>query len=445
MDMDVTGIVALHKGSEAAEAGDLATAEIYLRRALAETACAAEAAGLLAELYQGAKRLDEALESYAMAARLAPEDSRWLPSRARLCLESGDTAGAVADLKTAVQRFPGRPALLVELAEALTAAGQGTEAVPVLREALSLSPEDRYALCALASALLDQDQPLEAAPLWQRAVRARPDDAAGYLGLGRAYQALGEPGRATDALTRAAGLDGPAAEQAVLLLAALDDAPTDLPPAYVRILFDQYADRFDSALLGTLEYRVPALLAALLNRALPPPVGNLSVMDLGCGTGLAGVILRPYASSLAGLDLSEKMLEKAAERRIYDRLIQADLTAAMRAAPETYDLAVAADVLVYIGDLHPVLAAIAVALRPGGVLAATIESPSPSSVQLADDGGFALGPKRRFVHGRAHLESAAAAAGLATISIEPATLRREKGEPVSGQVFLLRKDLGQQA
>jgi predicted TPR repeat methyltransferase len=153
------------------------------------------------------------------------------------------------------------------------------------------------------------------------------------------------------------------------------------------------------------------------------------VLDLGCGTGLSGLALRPFAARLEGLDLSPRMLEAARLRGVYDALHEADLLAFLPKRAGAFDLIAAADVLNYLGDLAPALAALRGALKPSGEALFSLE---------AGEAEVALGEGLRFRHSPAHVARLAAAAGFAVARQEAATLRREKGAEVAGALFLLR-------
>jgi predicted TPR repeat methyltransferase len=226
---------------------------------------------------------------------------------------------------------------------------------------------------------------------------------------------------------------GPGADA---LIARVRAAEGTLSPGYVRALFDGYAGRFDGDLTGRLRYAVPELIEAALPGLLGVPAGRLDIIDLGCGTGLAGVALRPYARRLHGVDLSPRMLDRARARGIYDDLEAADLATALRAGgAAAWDLAVAADVLVYVGDLTPVFAAAAAALRPGGLLIASAEQ-APDGDGAGD--GVVLLPTRRYAHGAGHIRAAAAAAGLSVTALDPVTPRWESRQPLPGWLFVLK-------
>ena len=84
----------------------------------------------------------------------------------------------------------------------------------------------------------------------------------------------------------------------------------------------------------------------------------------------------------------------------------------------------AADTLVYLGDLGPVFAAVAGHLAPGGFFLFTAES--------KEEPGFELGPKRRWRHGEIYLRETAKRAGLSVAGLVSASPRTEAHQPVPG-------------
>jgi predicted TPR repeat methyltransferase len=229
------------------------------------------------------------------------------------------------------------------------------------------------------------------------------------------------------------------------LMAALGEGtlPERAPADYVTAQFDWYAETFDAHLVETLLYRGPEEVA----RALRPELGKgvSTLLDLGCGTGLLAPELGNFSGRLIGVDLSPAMLEKAAGRGRYDALEAADIVEFLATWPAgTADIAAAVDVVVYIGDLGPLMAGVARALRPGGVFVFTTErwnadeQPGPTEDDAAVP-GWRLRSSGRFQHARSALSGLAGAHGFSIESIEDRVLRYEYGLPVDSDLVKLRR------
>lgn len=216
-------------------------------------------------------------------------------------------------------------------------------------------------------------------------------------------------------------------------LAALGGAPAPdrAPAAYVATLFNDYADHFDAHLTETLRYRGPELVHQALLQALPAGTKELDILEVGCGTGLAGPLFRPLARRLDGVDLSGAMLSRAAERGVYDRLDEADLLTTLADRPAQYDLVAGVDVLIYFGDMRPVFEGVAQALRPAGWLI--------FSAEMAEQLPFRLTGNRRYEHHPDYLREEAARVGLLEVQSERATLRYEQGNPVESGIFVFAR------
>ena len=216
-------------------------------------------------------------------------------------------------------------------------------------------------------------------------------------------------------------------------------APASLPRAAVAELFDRYADGFDTHLRDKLGYRVPEMIAAAV--AQLRPTGQLDVLDLGCGTGLCGRLLRPLACTLAGVDLSPAMIEKARARGVYDRLEVADLVEALVAAPRgSFDLLVAADVLNYIGDLGPTMEAAAAALRPGGLFIFSVEAATRPAAPTAGESRFHFrASTHRYAHADGYVRHVARIHGLDVRVVEQIVVRTEAHAPVGGYLVTIER------
>lgn len=282
-----------------------------------------------------------------------------------------------------------------------------------------------------ADMLLASGDAVAAADLLLQALELAPQWSYGWFRLGEMQEAAGARVGAIEAYRMARKLDPDDRAGASLKLHLLDAAgdPETMPPAFVETLFDQYAVTFEDALLGKLDYRVPELLVDAIAGAAP---GRFScAVDLGCGTGLLGVGLRPIADRLEGYDISSGMLGVARAKEIYDHLAQADLSVLEFDAPRA-DLAAAADVFMYVGALDTVFRNVATMLVPGGLFAFSVE-------KLDAPDGFALGDTRRYAHSRAYVEAMLAFGGLSRVSMREAVIRMDRDQPVTGLIVAARK------
>jgi predicted TPR repeat methyltransferase len=205
--------------------------------------------------------------------------------------------------------------------------------------------------------------------------------------------------------------------------------PERMPDAEVKASFDAYAPEFDRH-IRSLDYRAPELIAEVLARRLPAAAARLDVLDGGCGTGLVAPLLRGYARHLTGVDLSPAMLERARRTGLYDRLVEGELGAFLAAHPQAFDLCVLADVLVYFGDLHAIVAAAAGALKTAGLIAFSLEK--------SDRPGSHLHPTGRYSQHPEHVRAALAAAGFVAIERGEADIRVEGSAPVVGLIVSAR-------
>jgi predicted TPR repeat methyltransferase len=276
-----------------------------------------------------------------------------------------------------------------------------------------------------------------AAELMEQALELAPAWAAGWFRLGEYREKAGLPD-AIAAYRRTLELapdDIFGASLKVKLLSGGDQS--GLPPSrYVEGLFDDYADRFDTALVERLGYSVPGKLMRLIHAHVPGPYGH--VVDLGCGTGLFGAEIAGRCDMLEGYDLSANMLAKAEAKSLYDYLARADLSLApdksglfSNHAEHRADLVVAADVMMYLGDLGAALANAAAVLKPAGVFAFSVE-------KSGLDTGFELRPSLRYAHTAVHVGEVLAMHDLQPFASEETVIRTDAGAPITGLLFLAR-------
>jgi predicted TPR repeat methyltransferase len=274
-----------------------------------------------------------------------------------------------------------------------------------------------------------------AADLARQVIELTPGFAPAHAMLGRSAAELGLRDEAVTALRQALALEpedvlGVRLDLARLGALAPGEAITD---GYVRALFDDYAPKFDRHLTGSLAYRGPELIADALRRACSKRLREYRfVLDLGCGTGLMAQALEGVFSSMEGVDLSPRMLEKAGKTKLYDALHEGELVSFLAARPSAEaDLVVAADVFVYMAALDAAFREAHRVLRREGLFAFT--------VQAHEGDGFILGEDARYAHGEAYLRELADAVGFTMVIFERVSTREDRGVPVPGFLVVLQR------
>jgi predicted TPR repeat methyltransferase len=336
---------------------------------------------------------------------------------AEVLIASGRAAQAAQDLRARLDAGRGGLLARLTLVKALLAAGDSDDALAEAREACALNPSVAIAAAALGEVLLARGALPAAIAELQRALRLDPGLEEARFLTGRAWLDAGEADKALEifeALEKTPPVIARIERARAIKAAPRSDA------GYVRHLFDQFSSDYDERMTGPLAYTAPQILRALADLVMPGRKG-LAILDLGCGTGLAGMMFKDKAARLDGIDLSPAMIEKARARRIYDRLSVGDIETAPGGR---YDLILAADTLVYLGDLAPVLRAAVASLSPDGYFLFTTEA--------ADGGGFELGPKRRWRHSESYLRETANRAGLSVAGLLAASPRTEANQAVAG-------------
>jgi predicted TPR repeat methyltransferase len=275
-----------------------------------------------------------------------------------------------------------------------------------------------------------------AADLLLQAIELAPNFTTAWFTLGGIREGLGEHEAAITAFRGALAGDLDDHHGASLRLMRLGAAPlAGMPRAYVQALFDQYAPRFESALVDDLGYRGPALLfrAVLSVRAAArKPAFFKRGIDLGCGTGLAATAFAREVDHFFGVDLSPRMIERARATGLYAELEATDMLQGLRNRPDaSADLILAADAMIYVADLVPLMNEAARVLSAGGLLAFTAETHGGE--------GVILGERLRYAHAAEYVRAAVEAAGLTMALIEDLSARNEDYVPVPGLVVVAAK------
>jgi len=347
-------------------------------------------------------------------------------------LDAGDFSGAERELRLALELRPGDAEARYKLANACMELGELAEGERHYLAALALNPRHAEAHNNLGAALQLMQRAQEAQASYRRAIALKPGLSQPYLNLGRLLQQLGKAGEAEACYIEALaqGLEREVFQH--LLDAAQGASTAQAPPAYVRATFDGFAQQFDRHLIDALGYRIPEMLSSAV-RALSPPA-QMDILDLGCGTGLCGDCLRDLARRLVGVDLAPKMLEVARGRGCYEQLVNAEIGQYLQSlVPASFDLVLAADVLIYIGDVGQVFSEVTRVLRPGGWFAFSIEQPS----QACDS--YRLEASGRYAQSLAYVRTLAREHGLSERSCGDVAIRKHGAQAMPGQLLVLAK------
>lgn len=426
-----------------------------------------QALELAINLHQ-AGQLEQAEAVYQWILQQLPECPEALHFMGMLRHQQGNDGEAVALIEQALQAAPDYADAHNNLGNIYRLLDKSALAENSYRKTLALNPQNIAAYNNLGIVLKDLGQFDEAIQVLGRAIEFMPDNPDFYRNLGNAHKNRGNFPEAVKAYRAALSLRSYNAEDyehlAVLLYMQrnYDDAipliqqwlahDPDNPLAkhrlaafsgdhlskasdeYISRTFDSFADSFDRV-LKKLDYKAPFLVADAVEKIYGTPAANLVILDAGCGTGLCGPLIKDFAGQLTGVDLSTKMLKRAATRDCYHELAHAELVTWIGAQKASYDLIISADTLVYFGDLDPVCQAVAGALTQWGHFVFTLESSEDEM-----EAGYKIHPHGRFSHSEHYIRNTLSSNGLTPIELSPVLLRYEGGESVNG--FLLIAQLG---
>jgi predicted TPR repeat methyltransferase len=271
----------------------------------------------------------------------------------------------------------------------------------------------------------DAGQHAEAETHFAQAVAHDPGRPLSWLGLALSQIDLKRPDAALQSLRRARELSPQSGVVAHLIDSLSGHTSTRAPDTYVSWLFNTYAEGFDTH-LTRLGYQGPAMLHRLAIRAGWTADGSHSILDLGCGTGLGGLPFLSYAAQLDGIDISTGMLDQARRRGIYTDLHHGEAHTVLRGLPSgSRDIVIAADMMIYIGDVAELFRLVAAHLKPGGSFLFTVET---------GEQDFTLAPTGRYQHSDDYLQVCADGLFDFADRIE-GTIRIEAGRIVPARAY----------
>jgi predicted TPR repeat methyltransferase len=337
--------------------------------------------------------------------------------------ESGRFAQAEREFAASLALLPGRVSTLTNLGATRLKLGRFQDAADLLAEALAQEPGIVEALGHRATALAELGEHAQALACAERALAVNPALAVIWTVRANLLKELGRLDEARASFEKAIALGADSAMNRYCLAAVSGQTPPSTAPReYVETLFDSYADDFEPHLLQVLNYHAPELLIEPLARE---DRRFARALDLGCGTGLCGALMRPLAAHLEGVDLSANMVARSAARQVYDSVQQADLVEHLRGARQPYDLVVAADVFIYVGALEAVFAAVAQATQPGATFCFSVES-------AAEDSDYVLRPSLRYAHSTGYICKLSEQYGFEIQRTSAHPIREDQRTPIPG-------------
>ena len=348
--------------------------------------------------------------------------------------QAGDFAEAERLYRASLELVPGRASTLINLAATQLQLARPADALQSADGALAAERNSVDALLHRGTALAQLGRPDEALAAFHRLLAIDPHHATAWSRSGTVLREAGRLDEAAHAF-RAALRHGADPELHAFYLASVQAgaAPATAPAAYVAGLFDSYADEFDSHLVGALRYQAHRRLVDQLVATCGQDARFRSALDLGCGTGLCGPLVRPMAARLTGIDLSARMIEKARLLGVYDHLEQDDVIDFLDRSEDPWDLVLAADVFIYVGDLEPVFARLEHAMVEG-VFCFSVESVEDAGA------GVRLLPSLRYAHSEAYLERLASQHGFEVVAMEHGPVREDQGQLIDGLYVILRRE-----
>lgn len=411
-----------------AKLGENKQAIEHLKKTLTINPQRAAAYGQLAEVYLNEDDYSGAIENYQKRLDFEPEHIESFFSLGQAYLQNQQIDDAIAAFKKTLILQPKHPEANQYLANAELAAGDGNMALNYYFRQLETNPmmESYYNIGVL---LMQQNRHKESLQYLEQASTLDPGYLPAHINLGALYLKINRSADAIRHYEWALKIKPNDPEiQHVLSALAKGETPEQAPAEYLKNLFDQYATYYDKHLTEHLQYKAHELLldAIKIESDLKGPEATL--LDLGCGTGLCGELFKPLSKKLIGIDVSEKMIETAKAKSIYDILKVQDVETALDEFQKN-DLIIAGDVFSYIGKLDVIFKKAHDALKPTGLFAFTVEKTYTEPYELQKT--------IRYAHSKKYLSKLAEAAHFKILRFDNIILRKQRNIPVEGYLVVL--------
>ena len=383
---------------------------------------------------------EQAVTCFEKALQIAPGSAEFHFQLGRQHIAIGKTNEAERDMLDALAIDPSIGLAQYELARLLHKKGDWTEAAFRYKEVIRLQPGNAQAWYYLGLLMEKEAKSSEAESCYQKvlaigdALSGKKLNAHAKLQISGIYIEQGKRQEAAELLQDLITVI-PENAAAIHLLSVVGVAatPERCSDDFVTSLFDGFADEFDNLLVDKLNYHIPELILDSVKSGLDlNSDSEQTILDLGCGTGLCGALLKPLSNNLIGIDLSPKMLDVARQKNVYKTLLIGDILEVIRGLDETCDIVVSADVFIYIGALDEIFVECKRVLQNRGIFVFSIET-------CSDEGNYKLLSSGRYAHNPAYIRGMAQRQGFEEINAVETSIRTESRAPIPGMVFTLRK------
>jgi predicted TPR repeat methyltransferase len=413
--------------------GDLAAAETLYREIILADPNEPQAKHYLGFLLQQTDRLPEAYEQLTAAIALDYRHAEWHFNLGIVLSKQGLFRAAIDAFSSAINIDPDKYFYWTNLGASYELNQDWARAEQCYEAATNIDPNCPDAFFLQSALCLRLERFQEARYFNYCGIIVSPVDRHTAIVRGQAYYEFGRTDEAIGLFERWLA-EEPGHPVATHLMAAYlgQEVPNQCTSQYIELTFDAFANSFEHVLCR-LEYRGPQLVQDYLSTN-NFPVTSLKILDLGCGTGLVGEVLEPYARELVGVDLSQAMLDRAAAKQIYHQLHRSDITNFLLSCHEQYDLITCMDTLVYLGRLDEVLALIYQKLKPDGMFLFSTEK-----MVVVNESAYQLNISGRYSHNHYHLSSLLGDTGFTIAKIDDVAIRIESGCPIAGQFYCVRR------
>jgi len=389
-----------------------------------------QALNALGNLYLDQDRPEKAKPVFEKAANLNPPDLSACYNLGRLKQLENDHQGAIVIYRVMLEQQPNIGQVWNNLGVAYREIGKPDDAVASFRAAVRFAPEMAEAWNNLGVAQDEFNLTEDALNSYKKAIEIQPDYLSPHLNLGLVLQKTEQFKEAEERYNQVLKIQ-PDNEVAKFMLQSIggDETPDAAPVEHVRSIFDQCAEKFEKILVQGLEYKTPELL---FNLVRPYLTEKMTILDLGCGTGLGAQLYRPFAKSLTGVDVSAKMLKKASEKKVYNRLEVFDILQDW-VFPTKFDLIYSSDVFVYFGNLDMIIKSASSYLVKGGKFSFSVEKLKDNTTN------YQLYPSGRYAHSQKYIQECLNRHELKIMEINKTDIRNQSGNPVKGLLIVAIK------